>query len=914
MDLLTVRGDKFAPRGCVRYTVITHSRLAWRHERAQAAVASRHGLQALPIEGLAARLAGGFLRPIDSDALKAAVTKALSADLGDLDRIKELPGFPRAAAATLSKAWAAGLNLAELAAIAGPEATSRLAAVARLEEEVLQQLPSSMRRPADLVRAALSRTSHARTLFGRIAVHGRTEMSPVWRPLLAALATETDVQWIAGPRHVPSWVHEFGIPVVEAPRETTEIHAESCASPRHEALEALRWARELIASRRARPEEIAIAAASPEEWDDHFLALGDMSSLDFHFVHGRKVLTTPDGQLAAAIADVLLRGFSHTRMVRLASLLRRHGKLLAALPPDWAQALPKDAPLLDAARWRQVLSTLTPDSFRDGGDHAPALRDLVDILARGLKRAVEIGELLLKGRCLAIWRKALTEGPPGALDVTLTSLRLPDDVAPEAAIIWAPAATLAAVPRPFVRLIGLTSRAWPRHASEDPLLPDHTVPAHRLEPLPVHDADRRDFDTICRTTARQLFCSRSRRDAEGRLNGMSPLYPAHPPEVHRQRARIPEHAAGWSDRLFARPDEFDDLPAAISAISCWIDWHTGRLTPNDGLIRHDHPVVVAALQRQQSATSLVKLLRDPLGYLWRYGFGWNEPRETEDPLLLDALAFGNLLHDALRAAVTRLEVSLPGGFASAAPQQIRDTLASALDEVAAEWELSQPTPPPVIWRRKLQDIRDLAFVALTFADDPLAGQRSWTEIPFGGDYHARDLTPEQRAKLPWDPLAPVVIPGTNLRIGGSIDRLDLAAAGDVARVTDYKSGKPPRNGSEPVLRGGAELQRCLYAFAVRYVLPGIGSVSSRLLYPKAADGGLYSLADPDTVLSRLAEFVAVAARLAAAGNLLPGPGATDIYNDFAFALPGGAKDSYFELKFPLIAARLADLAPLWEME
>jgi hypothetical protein len=139
----------------------------------------------------------------------------------------------------------------------------------------------------------------------------------------------------------------------------------------------------------------------------------------------------------------------------------------------------------------------------------PALRDLVGILARGLKQSAEIGELLLKGRSLAIWRKALTEGPPEALDVTLTSLRLPDDVAPESSIIWAPARALAAVPRPFVRLIGLTSRAWPRHASEDPLLPDHIVPSHRLEPLPVHDADRRDFETICRTTARQLVCSRS---------------------------------------------------------------------------------------------------------------------------------------------------------------------------------------------------------------------------------------------------------------------------------------------------------------------------------------------------------------------------------------------------------------------
>jgi hypothetical protein len=637
-----------------------------------------------------------------------------------------------------------------------------------------------------------------------------------------------------------------------------------------------------------------------------------MSGLDLHFVHGRKVLTTPDGQLAAALAEVLLRGFSHTRMVRLASLLRTQGKILAAVPPDWARALPTEAPLLDAARWRQILSTLTPDRFRDGGDHAPALRELVDILARGLKEAAKIGELLLKGRSLAIWHKALTEGPPQALDVTLTSLRLPDDVAPEAAIIWAPAAALAAVPRPFVRLIGLTSRAWPRHASEDPLLPDHIVPTHQLEPLPVHDADRRDFETIRRTTARQLFCSRSRRDAEGRLNGVSPLYPGRLPEIHRQRARIPEHAAGWSDRLFARPAEFEALPEAESARTCWTDWHTGRLTAHDGIIRRNHPIVANALERQQSATSLVKLLRDPLGYLWRYAFHWNQPSETEDPLLLDALAFGNLVHATLQAAVTRLEAS--GSFASAPPHDIEAALDSVLDIVATDWEQSQPTPPPVIWQRKLQDIHDLAFAALTFSESRLPGQRSWAEIPFGGDRRARDLTPGDRAKLPWDPMAPVVIPGTSLRIGGSIDRLDLAADGETARVTDYKSGKPPGQNWNLVLKGGAELQRCLYAFAVRSLLPRVSGVSSRLLYLKRADTGLYSLDDPDAVLAHLAGFAAAAAQLVATGNLLPGPAAADSYNDFAFALPGGASETYFDLKFPLITARLADLAPLWEME
>jgi len=53
-------------------------------------------------------------------------------------------------------------------------------------------------------------------------------------------------------------------------------------------------------------------------------------------------------------------------------------------------------------------------------------------------------------------RKALTEGPPEALEVTLATLRLPDDLPPEATIIWAPAAALAALPRSRI-LNGLPS-------------------------------------------------------------------------------------------------------------------------------------------------------------------------------------------------------------------------------------------------------------------------------------------------------------------------------------------------------------------------------------------------------------------------------------------------------------------------
>jgi hypothetical protein len=897
----------------VRETFVIHSRLSWRQVRGGAAVKRQHGLQAIAIEHLVARLAGGFLQPISSDSLKDAIGAAVALDLGELNSIKALPGFPRAAAATLEKAWAAGLKFDELSNTTDALVCARIDAVTRLEALVLERLPVSMRRPADLVALALQHLGHAKALFGAIRVIGRTEMSPVWRPFLAALKDATEVQWIAGPRQVPDWVSELGISVVGTAPECPEIQSESCASPRHEALEAMRWARALLASGRAKPEEIAIASASPAEWDDHFQALSEMAGIDLHFVHGRKAVSTQEGQLAAALAEVLLRGFSQARITRLVALLRSQNSDFKIVHGNWWRSLPEDAPLLDAASWRDVLASMVKSGDTKSEAEARILSRLIDKLTLGLKKAGEIGDILLSGRSLALWQRALTEGPPEALDVTLVSLRLPDQVAQEANIIWAPAASLAAAPRAWVRLVGLTSRAWPRHQTEDALLPNHIVDSSLLDPLPIHQADRRDFKTVLRTTTRQVVCSRARRDAQGRINGVSPLYPKGPGEIYRQRARIPEHAAGWTDRLFARAAEFEGLPVARSARSCWVDWHAERLTAHDGLMKANHPLILAAINRRQSATSLTKLLRDPLGYLWTYGFRWQEPDETEEPLQLDPLAIGGILHATLERAVSELELVKPGGFGNASGSAIVDAVGMALNAVAREWERTRPVPPPVIWERKLHDIRTLAVAALGYGEQSLAGQRSWAEIPFGGDLSVQNLSDERRALLPWDPTLPVAIPGTTVVIGGSIDRLDLDEAGAFARVTDYKSGKPPGK-KQPLLKGGAELQRCLYAYAVRSLVPTAMDIQARLLFPRAEGEGLYALADPSAVLANLAGFVTAAQRYALAGSVLPGAGAQDDFNDLAFALPGGAKESYFELKASLIAERLADLSILSGLE
>ena len=893
----------------MRRTVVVHSRYAWRCHRTKAAIEGEQGLLIVTIEQLVARLAGGFLQFIDPDDLKTAVVAAVAEPLGEFEKIKTLPGFQRAAATSLSKAWSAGLKLTEEAETAADEtAKARISSLAMLEREVLSRLPDNQVRPRDLVTAACGRVSYAPSIFGRIEVLGRTEMSPVWRPLLTLIGRETDIVWVSGARETPEWLPDSGIAVESMSAAAPEIHTVSCASPRHEILEALRWARRHLAEGRL-PQEIAITAASPEFWDDHLLALVEATNLPLHFIHGRPALSTAEGQLVAALAQILLRGFSRTRIVRFVALLRSQCRRFSILPGDWWVALPQEAPLLDVAHWTTAIDALAPEDFSDDEDHRPVLEEIIDILREGLTESAEIGERLLDGKSLAVWRKALTEGPPAALDVTLAGLRVDDGVEPGGAMVWGPASAIAAVPRPFSWLVGLTSRSWPRRAVEDPLLPNHVIAADRLDPLPVHEADRRDFRTIRDMTDGELVCSRARRDSEGRLNGISPLYPQDIFETYFARSREPEHAASASDRLMARPDEFAALPCAKSALGTWIDWHREKLSGHDGLVRANHPLLARALDRRQSATSLVKLIRDPLGYLWTYGFGWREPEETDEPLTLDPLAFGKLLHEILEEAVTSLESAGVGGFARASTEAIAQAVGEAANIVGTRWDESRPVPPPAVWERKRNEAMELAVTALTLDEEPLPNQHSWAEISFGGDPRAEALGDEVRAGLPWDPGSEVVIADTTVCIGGSIDRLDLAGDRSRARVTDYKSGK--LGGRPPQIRGGAELQRCLYAFAVKSLISTRPQVEARLLYPRKG-GQALALDDPEGILERLTRYLAAASTSFAKGKALPGPSAEESWYDLAFALPGGAKESYLETKLPLAAEALAAIAPLWE--
>lgn len=877
----------------IRRTVIVFGRLQARELRLAAARNRQHGLQMVTMEQLACRLAGGFHRAIDDEELRKAIQATLPvSNLGELEPIKLLPGMVDACVDTLRKVWTSKVDLHV------PDGHPRLQSIATLEEAVLQLIPPGMKRPADLVEAALHRIAHAPSVLGAIEVLGMTELEPCWRPLLVALATVTPVRWVAGPRAVPAWLDVTAVEVIRSEGCSPTVHVASASTGLHEAIEALRWARHLVASGAALPSEIAIASVSPSEFDDHFLSLRAEANFDLHFAHGTKLLASRDGQSVAALADILLRGISQRKLRRLASLLPKTAGALSDLPEGWMKVLPTDAPLTSARSWEKLFPTLSSESWPDVTDHTPKLRAVIDVLLQGSDAATTAGDLLLHGRSLTIWRKALAAGPAASLELTLASMREDDGLEACTSIAWMPASYIAASPRRYVRLLGLNSSRWPRRLAEDRLLSDHIVPKAQLDPLPLAEADRRDFHTILATTEREVALSYSRRDSGGRLLGRSGLLQGMPEPVYLRRHRIAEHAHGESDRLASRATEYRTQVNAANAIQSWRNWLRPDLTPSDGALRQDHPLALAILDRSQSASSLSLLLRNPVGFLWKYGLGLKAPQTSDEPMMLDALAFGNLVHEVLDVALQLLGASTQRGE----PLDTGNATRQAIAQVSISWETLQPVPPRLLWLRTLAEVEKLSEVAFQAVQTNPAGWRSFSEIPFGG------AVSQATTALPWDANAAVEIPGAGFRINGYIDRLDVSPDGQAAAVYDYKTGKSPKDGI--VLNGGKELQRCLYAFAVQALLGKGVEISAELLYLR--DKLTLRLDAPTDTLALLQQHLTDARNNLTSGGTVPGIAAGEGFDDLAFALPANAANSYCKRKMPAITERLGAATAIWE--
>ena len=257
------------------------------------------------------------------------VRKALAElTFAELQQLKEVPGAVKAICSTLAKTWDADLDLQALAAH-----NRRLSDLARIETYVRGHLPCRTMLPRDLVSAAIANLKNAVRTLGPVVVRGMLFVAPCWRRLFLALTQRTSVEWHSFERmkkHL-SWMQGSAISTVFSPDKSPRQSSVVCATPKHEVMEALRWARELIVAGRARPHEIAIVAAATQDWDEKFRVLLVDSQLPVHLAQGRSAASTYPGQQAASLATVLVQGLSHDRVVQALRLLHNTPKLRSPL-------------------------------------------------------------------------------------------------------------------------------------------------------------------------------------------------------------------------------------------------------------------------------------------------------------------------------------------------------------------------------------------------------------------------------------------------------------------------------------------------------------------------------------------------------------------------------------------------------
>jgi hypothetical protein len=304
-----------------RRTAIVEGPLAVRMARLAAARrADRRADHGLP--QLAAWLAHGFIRPARSQDLDPAIGAALDpGGFVELEQIRRLPGMVRSVAGGLAKVWQADLSLQDLS-----DYSTRFAGLPEIERRGRANLAKGTLTPRDLRDAALQRATHTPVALGPIELDRLIGVAPVWRSLAASLAKFVPLSWRSPGATDTAWFP--GQVIIDERLPAAGCSMVSCANPRAEVVEALRWTREFIASGRARSEDIAICATNTDEWDTPFLALPSDAPLLLHFLHGLPILASREGQAFAAPADVLLNGLSRDRVPHLFGHAAGHATFL----------------------------------------------------------------------------------------------------------------------------------------------------------------------------------------------------------------------------------------------------------------------------------------------------------------------------------------------------------------------------------------------------------------------------------------------------------------------------------------------------------------------------------------------------------------------------------------------------------
>ncbi len=203
------------------------------------------------------------------------------------------------------------------------------------------------------------------------------------------------------------------------------------------------------------------------------------------------------------------------------------------------------------------------------------------------------------------------------------------------------------------------------------------------------------------------------------------------------------------------------------------------------------------------------------------------PREEMAALeQMDPLTRGALFHETQFRLLRQLQAdhALPITPENAA--RAAEAAGRALDAVAAQYEEDLAPAIPRVWRAEIEYLRtDLRGWIRQVAADGRGWLPAYFEFAFG--------LPADAAHDPASTPAEAVL-DNGVRLRGAIDLIEKHPARAALRITDHKTGKPPRDLPQYVA-GGALLQPLAYAMAAE-TLFATPCESSRLSYCTARGG------------------------------------------------------------------------------
>jgi RecB family exonuclease len=233
---------------------------------------------------------------------------------------------------------------------------------------------------------------------------------------------------------------------------------------------------------------------------------------------------------------------------------------------------------------------------------------------------------------------------------------------------------------------------------------------------------------------------------------------------------------------------------AASLRARWRRWRRAW-RPEDGMVFPTAPAAALLArhrlrERAYSATALERFAACPYRFYLHAIYGLEPRGQTAAIEQLDARSRGAIFHDLLSRLVGELESS---GLLPLSRQHLEQAMATVdrvVELAAQEWAAELAPAIPRVWQSEMEELRfDL---------------RGWVRHLAGSDW--QPVESELEFGNP-----PVELLG-RVKLRGRVDLVERSRSG-MLRVTDFKTGRKPDR-IPVVLGGGTTLQPALYAMAV----------------------------------------------------------------------------------------------------